>query len=130
MKKKGSNKKQQKMPEFEIKQFTPEENRIYEEAVNSYRSAVAGGKKLKEAFETYIIKDEELRSFVQVDFLKILIAERHFGGREPLDSLAKALDIPMDLAQQTLARMLQEVGVTAADQFVQETGGLEPKTDD
>lgn len=129
MKKKKDQKKEQ-MPEFSIKQFTPEEDKIYEDAVNAYRTALADGKKLKEAYATYTIADDELRSIVQADFLKILIAERHFGQRETLATLGGALDVPLEVLQQTLARMLQEVGVTQADQFVQETGGITPKTDD
>lgn len=130
MKKKEKSKKKQDMPEFSLKQFTPEEGRIYEEAVNTYRESISTGKSLKQAYEAYTIADAELRSIVQADFLKILIAERHFGMRESLDALAKELDVPIDLMKQTLTRMLQEVGVTAANQFAQETGGLTPETSD
>jgi hypothetical protein len=129
MKKKKDPKKAD-MPEFSVKQFTPDEDRIYGEAVNAYRAAIAAGKKLKDAYASHAIADGELRSLVQADFLKILIAERHFGGREPLETLARELDVPLDLMQQTLARMLQEVGAAAQDKFVRETGGITPKTDD
>jgi hypothetical protein len=131
MKKKSKETKtRQDMPEFSIKQFTPEEDKVYEDAVNAYRDALAAGKNLKEAYGAYTIADEELRSIVQADFLKILIAERHFGKREQLEAIGKELDVPLDVMKQTLARMLQEVGVTAANQFVAETGGIAPKTDD
>lgn len=129
MKKKDKQKKQQ-MPEFSLKEFSPEESRTYEEAVAKYREAVAAGRSLKQAYETYAIGDSELRSIVQADFLKILIAERHFGKRDTLEALAKELDVPLDLMKQTLARMLQEVGATAASQFTKETGGLAPETND
>ena len=128
--KKKKDKKKERMPEFSIRQFTPEEDKIYEDAVNAYRSALAEGKKLKEAFEAYSVADDELRSIVQADFLKILIADRHFGKREPLEAIGKDLDVPLDVMKQTLVRMLQEVGVTQANQFVAETGGIAPKTDD
>jgi hypothetical protein len=130
MKKKKTPKAAQDVPEFSMKQFTDDEGRIYEAAVNAYRGALAAGKKLKEAYAAYAIDDEELRSIVQADFLKILIAERHFGKREPLETVARELDVSLDVVKQTLARMLQEVGATAASQFVQETGGITPKTDD
>jgi hypothetical protein len=133
MKKKDKPKKKEDMPEFSFKQFTPEEGRVYEEAVNRYREAVGAGKKLKEAFETYAIADDELRAIIQADFLKILIADRHFTGGEPIESLAAALDVPVDLVKNTLARMLQEVGITAANQFGQEIRSVSPdelKTND
>jgi len=133
MKKKDKSKKPEDMPEFSFKEFTPEEDRIYEAAVNKYREELAAGKKLKDAYAAYEITDQELRSLIQADFLKILIAERHFAKRESLETLASSLGIPLDLLQDTLKRMLQEVGVTAANQFGKEMRGVYPdeiKTDD
>jgi len=128
--KKKKNRKDAQMPEFSIKEFSPEEDKVYEEAVTAYRQALASGKKLKEAYAAYTIEDDELRSIIQADFLKILIAERHFGKREALEAIGNELGVPLDLLKQTLARMLQEVGANAASQFVEETGGIAPKTDD
>lgn len=130
MKKKAKEKKKQEMPEFEYKEFTAEESRIYEEAVNKFREAVAAGQSLKQAYESYAIADQKLRSLIQADFLKILIAERHFAGREPLEKVAKDLDVSLEVLMDTHARMLQEVGVSAADQFSREHGPLEPSTND
>lgn len=129
-KKKNAPGKNAGAPEFSVKEFTPEEDRIYEEAVNAYRGALSEGKKLKDVYAAYVIDDEDLRSIVQADFLKILIAERHFGSREPLDAIAKDIDVAIDVMQQTLGRMLQEVGAAQASKFVQETGGVTPKNDD
>lgn len=129
MKKKDKVKKQT-MPEFQFKEFTPEEDRVYAEAVEKFKQAVSAGKTLAQAFEAYSIADEELRSLIQADFLKILIAERHFGQRQQLDRIAADLGVSLDLLKSTLARMLQEAGVTAAAQAGQQLGGLAPKTDD
>lgn len=117
MKNKGKSKKKEDMPEFSFKEFTPEESRTYEEAVNKFRETIDAGKKLKEAYAAYPIADSELQSIIQADFLKILIAERHFAKREPLETIATSLDVPLDLLKNTLARMLQEVGITAANQY-------------
>jgi hypothetical protein len=133
MKKKDKAQKKADMPEFNFKEFTPEEGKIYEEAVNAFREAVTAGKTLKQAYESYSVADLELRSLIQADFLKILIAERHFAKQQPLEEIAKALDISSDLVRDTHARMLQEVGVSAANQFGQEFGDLNPdaaKTND
>mgnify|MGYP005840214951 CR=1 FL=1 len=130
MKKKDKQNKPKVMPEFAFKEFTPEEDRIYEEAVNKYRQAIAAGKTLKEAYDSYEIADKDLERLIQADFLKILIAERHFGGRQSLDVVAKELGVPSKLVKETHARMLQEVGVTAAESFISEFGGIAPKTDD
>jgi hypothetical protein len=130
MKKKAKEKKKQDMPEFEYKEFTAEESSIYEEAVNKFREAVGAGQTLKQAYESYAIADQKLRSLIQADFLKILIAERHFAGREPLEKVAKDLDISLELLMDTHARMLQEVGISAANQFSREHGPLGPGTND
>ncbi len=130
MKKRNKQGKQEGMPEFSFKKFTAEESAVYEEAMKKFREAVSTGKTLRQAYENYSIADAELRSIIQADFLKILIAERHFAGRQPMEKIAKDLDVPLDLLMDTHGRMLQEVGMSAADQFSREHGGLAPKTND
>jgi hypothetical protein len=130
MKKKAADKKKQNMPEFHFKEFTPEEDELYVEAVSKYREAIEAGKTLRQAYESYSIADKELESFIQADFLKIMIAERHFEQRQSLDDVAKTLDVSPDLVKDTHKRMLQEVGVAAADQFSREHGDAIPKTND
>jgi hypothetical protein len=125
MKKKSKEKKKQDMPEFKFKQFTAEEDRIYAETVGKLREAIAHGKTLRQAYENHPVADKELEKLIQADFLKIMIAERHFAQRQPLEDLAKAFDVPLDLLKDTLARMLQEVGVTAGQQM-----NAHPKTND
>jgi hypothetical protein len=101
--------------------------------VTKFREAVAAGKSLRQVYESYAIADKDLEKLIQADFLKILIAERHFSGREPLDKIAKDLGIPVDLVKGTHGRMLQEVGISAADQFGKEHGTMDPgalKSDD
>lgn len=130
MKKKDKTPKKADMPEFNFKEFTEEEGRIYEEAVSKFRDAIAAGKTLRQAYESYAIADKELEKLIQVDFLKILIAERHFSQHQSLDDIAKALDVPASLIKETHARMLQEVGVTAASQLGEQFNGVLPKTND
>jgi hypothetical protein len=107
MKKKDKAPKQQAMPEFAFKEFTPEEDRIYEEAVNAFRKALESGKTLREVYAVYPVEDKELEKLIQADFLKIVIAERHFGQRQTLDEIAGALGVPGNLVKETHARMLQ-----------------------
>jgi hypothetical protein len=130
MKKRDKQKKKADMPEFSFKEFTPDESRIYEEAVNSYRQAIASGKSLPQAYESHAVEDPGLRSLIQADFLKIMIAERHFEQRQSLEEVARELAVSVDLIRETHARMLQEVGVTAAGKFGVEFDSLAPKTSD
>jgi hypothetical protein len=128
--KKKDKKKKQNMPDFHFKEFTPEEGKVYEEAVFKYREAITAGKTLRQAYESYVISDRELETLIQADFLKIMIAERHFSQSQPLEDVAASLDVSLNLVKDAYARMLQEVGVTASTQFAQEFGSLEPKTSD
>ena len=125
--------KKKDMPEVTFKQFTPDEDRIYEEAVAKYREVIGAGKKLHEAYAAYAIADPELGAIIQADFLKILIAERHFAKRETFEQLAADLGITVTLIKDTYARMLQEVGITAANHFSETSrpvGSDELKTND
>ncbi len=89
MKKRDRAKKKAEMPEISFKEFTAEEGAIYEEAIGKFREAVSADKTLRQAYESYSIADAELRSLIQADFLKILIAERHFAQRQPLEKVAR-----------------------------------------
>jgi hypothetical protein len=120
-KKKNKDMNKQDMPEFKFKQFSAEEDRIYAETVGKFREAISQGKTLRQAYESCPVTDKELEKLIQVDFLKIMIAERHFAQRQPLEDLAKAFDVSLGLLKDTLARMLQEVGVTASQQSAAET---------
>ena len=130
-KKKKDNKAEQQaeMPEFAFKEFTPEEDRVYHETVEQYREGVKQGKALKEIYEGVSLENKELQKIIEADFLKILIAELHFGKGTSLDELAKSLSIPPELVQDTMKRMLQEVGMTAAQEFAKQSG-TKPETSD
>ena len=130
MKKKEKTSKKVDMPEFSFKEFNTEEGRIYEDAVSKFRDAIVAGKTLRQAYESYPIGNEELERLIQVDFLKILIAERYFGQHQAMEDIARELDVPLSLIKETHARMLQEVGVTASSQFGEEFTGILPKTSD
>ncbi len=130
MKKKDKGKKKQDMPEFLFKEFTPDEDKIYVEAVSKYRAAVEAGKTLRQAYESYSIADKNLESLIHADFLKIMIAERHFEQRQDLDEVARSLDVSPDLVRDTHKRMLQEVGVTAANEFGRNYGASISKSND
>ena len=125
MKKKKSPKKET-MPDFVFKEFTPEEDRIYTEAITKYREAITAGKDLKQAYESATIADKALEKMIQADFLKIMIAERHFSQNQPLETIAKDLAVSIQLVKDTFGRMLQEVGVSAANKFGKEFGDLNP----
>mgnify|MGYP003423719817 CR=1 FL=1 len=118
------------MPEFLFKEFTPEEDKIYEEAVNKYRETIAAGKTLRQAYESYVVADKELEALIQADFLKIMIADLHFGKGKSLEEVAGTLKVPNELIQDTKNRMLQEAGVSAGNEFGQQFSDILSNTND
>ena len=116
------------MPEFLFKEFTPEESRIYDEAVSTYHEAIAAGNTLRQAYESYAVADKELEALIQADFLKIMIADLHFGKGRSLEEVAGTLKVPNELIRDTKNRMLQEAGVSAGNQFGQQFGDVLSKT--
>ncbi|OGW26449.1 MAG: hypothetical protein A2X56_12525 [Nitrospirae bacterium GWC2_57_13] len=130
MKKKKKDTKKADMPEFEFKEFTPEEDAVYHEAVEKFRAAVDSGRTLQQAYDSFPIADKSLETIIRADFLKIMIAELHFGKGMTIDDLAGKFGVGTTLIQDTMKRMLQEAGVSAANQFGQEFGSLEQPTND
>ncbi len=111
MKKKSKEKKKTGMPEFKFKQFTSEEDRIYAEAVGKLREAITQGKTLRQAYDSVPVENKELEKLIQADFLKIMIAEQHFGKRQPLEEIAKSLDVSLDLLKDDLPLLLHLHGI-------------------
>ena len=132
MKKKKKEKEenaQQGMPDIAFREFTPEEDKIYHEAVEKYRALVSEGKSLKETYESVTIEDTELQNIIQADFLKIMIAELHYGKGMHIEELSQTLSVSTELVQDAIKRMLQEVGMKAAQEFTKQSG-LTPETSD
>ena len=133
MKKKKAPKKTS-MPDFDFKEYTPEEDRIYTEAVTKYREAITAGKTLKQAYENTAIADKALEKIIQADFLKILIAERHFsqkGVQVEIVHLSGSVELApaMGLAERIVdlvdtGRTLSENGLVEVEEILRASARL------
>jgi len=93
--------------------FTPEGYRIYETATRQIRRALASGRTYDEACDALHGLAPGLKAFVSDDFLKILVAEEHFGGNVGIDDLALALGLPSERIEATVVSLIHELNRAA-----------------
>ena len=108
-----------KQPDESDNPLSDEENHIYEAAVAALRDELDQGRTFDHACERLDGIEQELRALIVDDFLKILIAEDHFGSGKGLDDIALCLGIPYETLETAREEMLQEVGEEMASQYRQ-----------
>lgn len=89
----------------QYEQFTAVMHREYERAVKKMREELSQGKTYDYACNTLIDISQEIKTFVKEDFLKIIIAEEHFGAGIEVSDIALLLELPyekVELAKVTL----------------------------
>jgi len=93
-------------------QFTAVMHREYEHAVKKLREELSKGRTYEQACDVLIDISHEMKTFVIEDFLKIIIAEEHFGAGIEVSDIALLLDLPfekVEFAKLTLLKdMMQE----------------------
>ncbi|UCG77845.1 MAG: hypothetical protein JSV21_09755 [Nitrospirota bacterium] len=97
------------MSEVKYKEFTKEEEEIYDKAIAEIKDNIEKGVKFEEACNMVEVKDEELKHLILEDFLKITVAELHFTQRKTMEEIAKELDIPVQSVVLTYKRMLNDI---------------------
>jgi len=86
-------------------QFTAIMHREHECAVKKMREELSKGRTYEQAFNTLADISEEIKTFIKEDFLKIIIAEEHFGAGIEISDIAMLLELPyekVESARQTL----------------------------
>jgi len=73
------------------KEYSPEEDRIYNESIAKIREGMKNGLTFGEACQVIDVTDEELKEFILDDALKIMIAELHYGKAMNLEEVARIL---------------------------------------
>jgi hypothetical protein len=85
-----------------------EDEILYEQAVLKMRKEIAKGKTFAQACEILRDVNENLRPLIQDDFLKIIIAEQHFGQGRGIDDVALFLDLPYETVEASRAKIMSE----------------------
>ena len=90
-------------------QFTALMHREYEEAVKKMRKELSRGGTYDHACEALDDISQEIKTFVREDFLKIIIAEEHFGAGIKLCDIALFLELPQEKVEATLLALLRDM---------------------
>ncbi|MEO5346642.1 MAG: hypothetical protein H7834_09725 [Magnetococcus sp. YQC-9] len=97
--------------------FSAEQDRQHAEAMEQLKRLLAEGRSWEAATRGIKIADESFKQLVLADFLKILLAERHFQGGERLKAIAKEIGAPLELLVSMKEEMLREVSDSAQEAY-------------
>lgn len=90
-------------------QFTAVMHREYERAVKKIREELLQGRTYDHACDTLTDISQEIRSFVKEDFLKIIIAEEHFGAGLEICDIALFLELPYEQVESARLALLNDM---------------------
>jgi len=102
------------MEDFQYKEYTEEESRIYNEAMDNIMAALQNGSSFDEACASVDIADGELKGFIVDDALKVLIADIHYAKNLPLQHVADTFKVSMDIINKANMEMMQDIEVATS----------------
>lgn len=105
------------MADVRYKEYSEEEDKIYTYAITRVLESIRNGMTMEEASLSVDVKEEELKSYIMDDALKVAIAERYFGQGVALEQLSETLKVPVSKLQQALREMLEDVGHTSSEYY-------------
>ncbi|MCS7163767.1 MAG: hypothetical protein NZ845_02050 [Thermodesulfovibrio sp.] len=97
---------------FVFREYSEEESAIYEKAMKEIIQNIKNGMSFQDAVDSVEVKDNELKSFIEDDALKILIAELCYVSKIPFEELANMLKIPLEKIRKANFEMLEDVALT------------------
>jgi len=104
------------------KWYETEEDKFYNEAVSTIRSAVLQGISFDKASELVNVDDEALKEAILDDALKVLIAELHFIGKQSLRDISKKIGVSEGRLTEAKAEMLKDIEASAIEAYKKEIG--------
>lgn len=97
--------------------FSPEEDKIYMEALAEVKAGLAKGLDFETASAMIDIKDNDLRDAVLDDVLKVVIAEEHFAKNIPLEQISRRLNLPIERIEKARKEMFEDIEISSVDAF-------------
>ncbi len=92
------------------------ENEIrFDKALDKLRREISKGNTLEQAGKALTWLDTELKSTVINEFIKIVIAEQHFGNGRGLDDIALFLGVPYEKVENTKKIVEKELSLFQTD---------------
>ncbi len=106
------------MEDFQYKEYTEEESRIYNKAMDNIIAALQKGLSFDEACAGVDIADSVLKEFIVDDALKVLIADIHYAKKLPLQHVADTFKISMDIINKANMEMMLDVEIAASEVYM------------
>lgn len=103
------------MAKVRYKEYSEQEDKIYEEAIAKARENIKNGMGLEDAFQGIEIEDEELRGYIMDDALKIAIAEMYFGQGMSIEDLSHRLNVSVTKLHTAIREMLEDIGHSSVE---------------
>lgn len=94
-------------------QFTAVMHREYEQAVKKMREELSQGRTYDQACNTLADISQEIKTFIREDFLKIIIAEEHFGAGIEISDIAMFLELPYEKVESARLALLKDMAQEA-----------------
>lgn len=83
---------------------------VYEQALRRLKLEVDKGRTYAQAFNVISSLENELKKELGEDFMRLIIAERHFGEGYGIDDLALLLDVTYEKVAEIRDYMLRDIG--------------------
>ena len=90
-------------------QFNAVMHREYERAMKKIREELAQGWTYDHACDALTDISQEMQTFVKEDFLKIIIAEEHFGAGIEISDIALLLKLPYEKVESARLALLNDM---------------------
>jgi len=105
------------MEKFVYKEYTEEESRIYNEAMDRIMEGLQNGLSFADACGCVDVEDEELKEFIKDDALKIMIADIHYNKDLPMEHVSSRLSVPIDVVNKAYAEMLEDIEISTTEVY-------------
>lgn len=108
------------MGDVQYKKYTKEEDAIYNEAIDTLRIRLSSGMKFDEACGKLNVTNADLRECIIDDFLKICIAEMHYGKGMSIKDLSLRLAITEERVLTARKDMYEDIENAAISEYHKE----------
>ena len=105
------------MENFTYKEYTEEESKVYNEAMDRIMEGLQSGLNFADACGSLNIEDKRLKEFIMDDALKIMIADIHYNKGLPLEQVSSVLNIPIDLVTRAHGEMLEDIEISTSQVY-------------
>jgi hypothetical protein len=105
------------MEDFTYKEYTEEENEIYNKAMDEIMEALKKGRKFNDACSAINVEDKELKTYIEDDALKIIIADMHYVKGLSLQNVADDLEVSIEIVNRANAEMMEDVAMTTTELY-------------